>query len=384
MNICVITSSFPSHSDDLAQAPFLIDFIEGLKKEGHNVFVFTQDREGKKEEFLKGVRVHWFSWKGSKKSLVQLNPLHPPDLFRIGSLIYRGRRAVPQFLKRMRVDACLALWVLPGGYFANFAFRNTGIPYSVWALGSDVYRYGRNPLLHPLMKRIIREARGVFADGFGLSKRVEDLFGRRCLYLATTRALHQSEIPKEPDKPERPYRFLFVGRIERVKGVDLLLKAMALLMGERPDVHLTIIGDGGLRGWVNDFISGHGLTGKVALAGTVSDERLACLYEASDCLVIPSRSESIPLVFSEALRFGKELIVSDVGDMGVLGREYGVARVVPNEDPEALKEMMKEAVQPIKMRRDAAKREELMRFFDIQTSVNRFLADYQKGYEGET
>ena len=56
------------------------------------------------------------------------------------------------------------------------------------------------------------------------------------------------------------------------------------------------------------------------------------LYESSDCVVIPSRSESIPLVFSEALNFDKELIVTDVGDMGMLGRQYGVAWVVPPED----------------------------------------------------
>ena len=54
MNICIITSSFPSHPDDIVQAPFLVDFIEGLKKRGHQVYVFTQDREGEKEEFLKG------------------------------------------------------------------------------------------------------------------------------------------------------------------------------------------------------------------------------------------------------------------------------------------------------------------------------------------
>ena len=35
MNICIITSSFPSRPDDIVQAPFLINFIEGLKKRDH-------------------------------------------------------------------------------------------------------------------------------------------------------------------------------------------------------------------------------------------------------------------------------------------------------------------------------------------------------------
>jgi hypothetical protein len=62
MNICIITSSFPSRPDDTVQAPFLIDFIRELKKRGHRIFVFTQDREGDKEEFLDGVKVKWFPW----------------------------------------------------------------------------------------------------------------------------------------------------------------------------------------------------------------------------------------------------------------------------------------------------------------------------------
>jgi glycosyltransferase involved in cell wall biosynthesis len=114
--------------------------------------------------------------------------------------------------------------------------------------------------------------------------------------------------------------------------------------------------------------------------GNVSDETLASLYESSDCVLIPSRSESIPLVFSEALRFNKELIVTDVGDMGMLGRLYGVAWVIPPENVMALKEMMKKRVKlqdNEKEERDEDKREELKRLFNIEASVERFLADYK-------
>jgi hypothetical protein len=147
MNICLITSSFPSRPDDVVQAPFLIDFTEGLKKRNHRVFVFTQDRQGEKEEFLKDVRVKWFPWIKSKKPLVQLNPFSPVDFFKILSLFLNGRRELCSFIRENRIEACLALWVLPGGYFANQAFRRAKIPYSIWSLGSDIYRYGRNPFL---------------------------------------------------------------------------------------------------------------------------------------------------------------------------------------------------------------------------------------------
>jgi glycosyltransferase involved in cell wall biosynthesis len=394
MNICIVTSSFPSHPDDIVQAPFLIDFIEGLKKRGHQVFIFTQDRKGVKEEFLEGVQVRWFSWMGSKSPLVQLNPFNPLDCFLIWNLFYNGKKALLPFVRENKINACLALWVLPGGYLANHAYRRIGIPYSVWALGSDIYRYGRNSFLYPVMKRIIQEAKGVFADGFNLSRKVEERFGRKCFFLATTRKIPPpppllkggAAVQSQTMAPDgwggltsKSYRFLFVGRFEKVKGIDLLLQSMALLIEEKLDVYLTIVGKGRMEEWARNFVNQKELRERIALVGNVSDNILATLYASSDCVVIPSRSESIPLVFSEALKFNKELIVTDVGDMGMLGRQYGVAWVTPPEDPIALKEIMEKRVEfqdHDKVKGDEGKREELKRLFNIETSVERFLADY--------
>ena len=382
MNICIITSSFPSRPDDIVQAPFLLNFIKGLEKRGHQVFLFTQDREGVKEEFVEGVQVKWFPWTKSTKALVQLNPMSPLDCLRIGNLFYNGRKALLPFIKENRIDVSLALWVLPSGYFANHAYRRAGIPYSVWALGSDIYRYGRNPFLYPIMKRIIGEARAVFADGFDLSRRVEERFRKDCFFLATTRTLEkiESDRSNRHDESNKPYGFLFVGRLEKVKGLDLLLQSMALLMEEDLNVHLTIVGKGGMEEWAKVFIQQKGLGKRVSMVGNVPDQTLASLYAFTDCVVIPSRSESIPLVFSEAIRFDKKLIVTDVGDMGMLGRQYGVAWVIPPEDIMALKEIMKKRAES--QGNDGAgeereKKEELKQLFNIETSVERFLADYK-------
>jgi glycosyltransferase involved in cell wall biosynthesis len=167
-----------------------------------------------------------------------------------------------------------------------------------------------------------------------------------------------------------------------------------------------------LGAWARDFVNQKKLGEWVSLTGNISDEVLVSLYASSDCVVIPSRSESIPLVFSEALKFNKEMIVTDVGDMGMLGRRYGVAWVVPVENVMALKEIMKKRVEiqdqgrevnPVRnssgalnpagiilkpnlaaeqrgiisnVVKDEDKREELKGLFNIETSVERFLADY--------
>jgi glycosyltransferase involved in cell wall biosynthesis len=378
LNICLLTSSFPAHRGDHIQAPFLVPFIGRLKRRGHRVFVFTQDRQEKKEDFLEDVRIKWFSWMGFKKPLVHLRPFHPFDEIRIGSLFLKGRREVLPFLRENRIEACLALWVLPSGLFANHAFRRLGIPYSLWALGSDIYRLGRNPLLRPIMRRIVREARSVFADGFDLARKVEEGFHRPCSFLATTRPLKDLDGPKPQNAP--PYRFLYVGRLERVKGIDLLLQAVDLLADGRVEASLTVVGSGGLERWARRFVAERDLGRSVSILGNVPDETLASLYASCDCVMIPSRSESIPLVFSEALRFDKDLIVTDVGDMGMLGRQYEVAKVVPPESPAALRDAMVELVRlrtgGKKVPEYEGRRADLIRMFDIETSVERFLEDY--------
>ncbi len=236
-----------------------------------------------------------------------------------------------------------------------------------------------------MMRRIIQEAKCVFADGFDLSKRIEERFGRKCFFLATTRNIEKIG-PDKPEKrerlkkPEDPYRFLFVGRIEKVKGIDLLLQSMAYVKEEALEIHLTVVGSGSMEEWARSFIKDQGLDRSISWMGNVPDETLAFLYESSDCVVIPSRSESIPLVFSEALKFNRDLTVTDVGDMGMLGRQYEVAWVIPPEDVMALKESMKKRVKLQSKGKKAEggdKREELKRLFDIETSVKRFLADYK-------
>jgi hypothetical protein len=73
------------------------------------------------------------------------------------------------------------------------------------------------------------------------------------------------------------------------------------------------------------------------------------------------------------------MIVTDVGDMGMLGRRYEVAWVIPPENIMALKEIMKKRVElkgNTEEERNEAGREELKQLFDMETSVERFLADY--------
>lgn len=375
MKICILTSSYPLNKQDYIQAPFLLDFVKILIERGHHVFIYTQNRKGEKGTVVNGVQVKWFNWKMSSKRISGLIPFNPFDFFKILSLLNNGKRELPKFIEENKIDVCLALWVIPSGYFAYHAHREIGIPYFVWALGTDINKYGRFPIVKSIMKKIIANAQEVFADGFELSEKIERLFHRKCYFLTSARKLPDVERPVEIDSTE--YSFLFVGRLEKVKGIDVLISAMVSLIEENFRAKLYVVGDGPLKDYINKKISKANLHENVILLGSISTEELVSVFKKCNCVVIPSRSESIPLVLSEALNFDKDLIVTDVGDMGYLGKEYRIAEVVPSENASALKEAMKKMVLgETKIEREKNREQifELKKLFNIETSVDRFLS----------
>jgi glycosyltransferase involved in cell wall biosynthesis len=110
----------------------------------------------------------------------------------------------------------------------------------------------------------------------------------------------------------------------------------------------------------------------VAIEGPVDEYRMSALLKKCQTLIIPSRVESIPVVLSDALQAGCNLIVSDVGDMGPLVRSYRAGIVVDELSPEAIK---KAILSQLERRRDEFDegRQKLYALFDVQRSVDKFL-----------
>jgi len=101
-----------------------------------------------------------------------------------------------------------------------------------------------------------------------------------------------------------PHRFLFVGRLERVKGLDVLLKAWRILGEEQSDWELHLIGNGSLNKY---FCSISGITVK----SFMSEAELAYEASAAGCFVLPSRLEPWGVVVHEFAAAGLPLILSD-------------------------------------------------------------------------
>ena len=98
-----------------------------------------------------------------------------------------------------------------------------------------------------------------------------------------------------------------VGRLVPIKGVEVLLHAMALV----PDVHLAIIGDGEERGRLSRQAAAMGLAGRVHFTGWWPDVPAA--MSDLDLVVLTSRNEGTPVALIEAQAAGKPVVATDVG-----------------------------------------------------------------------
>ena len=112
---------------------------------------------------------------------------------------------------------------------------------------------------------------------------------------------------------------LFVGRLEKRKGLGDLLRAYEFMRARVPKSRLIVVGDGPLRGKVESFIAKHRLP-DVVLAGFVPDTVLPRYYCSADIFCAPATgAESFGIVLLEAMASALPVVATEVeGYMSVL------------------------------------------------------------------
>lgn len=170
--------------------------------------------------------------------------------------------------------------------------------------------------------------------------------------------------------------FICVGRLEEIKGHDLLLKAFKTA-AFKTRVKLLIVGEGPCRPKLQQQINEAGLRRKVKMLGQRDDVPL--LLNLSDCFVLSSRSEGLSCSIIEAMAAGLPVIATDVGGNRELIVDGVNGYIVEPGNPDSL------AVKMTEVLHDGRKRKEFGRasqaYAREQYSVSTMMTRYGEQYD---
>lgn len=154
-----------------------------------------------------------------------------------------------------------------------------------------------------------------------------------------------------PTVPGRAYKvtgratgkiILYVGRVEPVKGLELLLRAVACLPGQGGDFRLLIIGGDEHSAFAvqryQNLARELGIHEQVTFLGAIEHHKLPLYYSAADVTVIPSFYESFGMTALESLACGTPVAATDVGALSEIIRQGLTGAVIEGRAPERLAE----------------------------------------------
>ncbi|MCA9972963.1 MAG: glycosyltransferase, partial [Anaerolineales bacterium] len=248
------------------------------------------------------------------------------------------------------------------------------IPHGIWALGSDIWSLGGVPLVRGVLRDVLRSAAWRFADGYQLAADVSALSGLDCAFLPSTRVL---PLPGEKQLAGAPpYKLAFLGRWHPHKGVDLLLESLQLL--EDADwqriAAVQICGGGPLEPLVQAQGAALGGNGRpVTIRGYLNRAEAAELLTWADYLLLPSRIESIPVIFSDAMQARCPVVAMPVGDLPRLMESDDAGILVQHVTAEALATGIRRALAAAPVQFEPGLRR-LRAQFDLPRAVSQLTA----------
>jgi len=145
--------------------------------------------------------------------------------------------------------------------------------------------------------------------------------------------------------PRQKKMLLYVGRLEQVKGLPLLIETLARLVGRSDDWHLILAGDGSEKASLMELAQAKKVLPYMTFAGFVDhDSELVRLYNAADLLLLSSLAEGCPTAVLEAQSCGLPVVAAAVGEVpGIV--THGVdGYLVPDRDPQLFAQMIAAAM----------------------------------------
>jgi glycosyltransferase involved in cell wall biosynthesis len=253
-------------------------------------------------------------------------------------------KAINRF-SRENTDVLVALQVFPCGVAGAMVKKFKDVPMVLMCRGYDDFfnRDQASRFVDAVRPTAFQAADIVVVQTEHMKRTLKETFGREGVVVpnavdaemfggADGRAARRSL-----GIPEEEAVVAYVGSLEALKGVDVLVEAMTRF-DEAP--LLTIVGDGSERENLERQVSAAGLGDRVRFHGWVDLEAVPTHLAAADVLVLPTMSEGFPNVVLEAMAAGLPVVATNVLGIPEIVTDGENGILVPPRDPRALHEAM--------------------------------------------
>lgn len=264
-----------------------------------------------------------------------------------------------------------------GGFYARLAGVRQPVFYTPH--GGVLHYPQSSPVgrsFHWLERRLMARSAGIIFESAFAAGAYAGIIGTPT---CPTMVVHNGLAPEEfyPVEPgEDAADFVYVGELRDLKGVFVLVEALAGITGRNGPATLVMAGDGPARGAIEMRIAALGLEDRVTLAGV---QPARAMFARGRIMVVPSLAESLPYVVLEAAAAFRPVIATNVGGIPeIFGAQAG--RLVPPGDVSALMGAMQTALDaPEALARESAILRERVQ---AQFSVDAMTSAIEQLYAG--
>lgn len=329
-NVLVVASGFPTRLDDF-YSRFIYDLSRGLT-EDFNMIVSAPYTQGvKKKEKWNNLIIYRFKYfwpfryqkvcyKGGILFNIERNKFL---IFVLPFLFISQFFKIIYLIKKEKIDLIHAHILLPSGLTAGLAAKICQKPLIVTAHGSDILVL-KGRIWDKIKKLVINLADCITVAGPKIAQELTkiQLVSSRKIFTIPMGVetslfifrLNQKKVTGPIEKLSRPI-LLFVGRLNRLKGVRYLINALPIILKKFPCANLVIIGSGSEKSRLKSLVYDLGLKEKVFFWGSLSNKELPYYYSQADVFILPSLSEGMGISALEAMSSGCPVVATRIGGL---------------------------------------------------------------------
>jgi glycosyltransferase involved in cell wall biosynthesis len=236
-------------------------------------------------------------------------------------------------MRRNELEALLCFQTINSGVIGALCRRDYGIPYAVWVRGQEEYRWAKGLEKRLLVPWVLRSASSILVQSERIADEFRDavaeLQGRaRAQEISSRLSVIPTMVEAGGGSARQDGVVLFVGRLVKVKGAELLLEAMKHLPGAR----LVIVGDGPERASLERAAAGL----EVAFEGMLPHREVRDRFRDAAVLVQPSLAEGMPNTILEAMAHGLPVVASAVAGVPEIVSDGETGFLIRERTPEVL------------------------------------------------